>query len=1169
MHDPRDAPRLRRLLGATAIALVLPAVAAAQGNECTLVNGALPPGCEEPNRDTVVTMPAGENSEPETGAGDLVAEGFVISIDGAAVAGDAGTEALARQADVALEAADIQVSFDGLDIDPRLDLETLGEDRAYDPGDTVGFQSATNYPAFLARGEVRIIDRAARGGPRTVAVVPLGPNGQVTLTLPEGEDLVAVHRVYDDEGRYDETDPLPLNRRDDRAETDGVEEGADTTARRRIPVAGGAITVSGTGLATGAQVSTLGEIVRPDPDGGFVIQRILPAGAYAVDVSVSGGAPLSITREVEIPRTEWFYVGVADLTYGWRREGDDDDTYTNGRLSFYTKGKTARGVTITASADTGEGEVEDLFRNLDEKDPRSLILRIDPDDYYPVYGDDSTLEEGAPTSGRFYLKVEKDGNYLLWGNFRNEVKGAEYLRNERTLYGLQGAWSSAAQTDQGEPVGRVVAYTASPDNLPQRDIFRGTGGSVYFLKRQDISIGSETITVEVRDPDTGRVLDRQSLVYGRDYDINYIQGVVTLTRPLSGSTGGGVVTGADEDVNLVVQYEWTPAALDVDGMSYGARAEVWATDRLRLGVTGMVETTGTADQTAVGADVLWQLSEDTYVKLEYAESDGPGFASSLSTDGGLTINDGAALAGTGAALRFEGRADLRDIGAGIDGYIGAYAERRDEGFSTLDYQTASDEDLWGVYAEIEPSDDLRLTFHYDDFEDDDGKVVREGGAEVEWQSTERLAWTAGVLHEDKVTISETGRRTDVALRATFTESDALEWYVYGQVTADRDGLPRNDRLGFGGTAELGNGWTAEGEISDGSLGIGAKALLAWEKKDNESLYFGYELDPGRELDNLDLVGRDRGRFVFGGKRDISPSVSAFGENTYDLFGQRRSLISAYGVEYEPSDFLTYSVALEVGQVEDPVDGDFDRQAVSFGVDYEDEAGLTARARLEYRRERGETAGTDRDADTIILKATARYEIDDARRLSFNIDAASTETDQSSILDGDLVDASVGYAYRPVDNDRLNLLFKYRWLYDLYGQRINGSDTPGPRQKSHVVSLDADYDLNRHWTIGGKVGVRLSESSPNGNTPFAQNDAWLVVANARYHLVHEWDALIEARMLTLEQAETTEVGVLAAAYKHFGNNLQLGVGYNFGSFSDDLTDLTQDDQGLFVNLVAKF
>jgi hypothetical protein len=77
-----------------------------------------------------------------------------------------------RRTDLALERADIQVTFDGLSVKPRLDLETLGDPQGYGPGDTVGFQSATNYPAFLTRGEVRIIDREARGGPRTVAVVP-------------------------------------------------------------------------------------------------------------------------------------------------------------------------------------------------------------------------------------------------------------------------------------------------------------------------------------------------------------------------------------------------------------------------------------------------------------------------------------------------------------------------------------------------------------------------------------------------------------------------------------------------------------------------------------------------------------------------------------------------------------------------------------------------------------------------------------------------------------------------------------------------------------------------------------------------------------------------------------------------------------------------------------
>ncbi len=35
------------------------------------------------------------------------------------------------------------------------------------------------------------------------------------------------------------------------------------------------------------------------------------------------------------------------------------------------------------------------------------------------------------------------------------------------------------------------------------------------------------------------------------------------------------------------------------------------------------------------------------------------------------------------------------------------------------------------------------------------------------------------------------------------------------------------------------------------------------------------------------------------------------------------------------------------------------------------------------------------------------------------------------------------------------------------------------------------------------------------------------------------------------------------------NVYFGVGYNFGRFSDDLTDLVEDDQGAFINLVASF
>ncbi|WP_072902271.1 hypothetical protein [Cognatiyoonia sediminum] len=66
------------------------------------------------------------------------------------------------------------------------------------------------------------------------------------------------------------------------------------------------------------------------------------------------------------------------------------------------------------------------------------------------------------------------------------------------------------------------------------------------------------------------------------------------------------------------------------------------------------------------------------------------------------------------------------------------------------------------------------------------------------------------------------------------------------------------------------------------------------------------------------------------------------------------------------------------------------------------------------------------------------------------------------------------------------------------------------------------------------------------------------AGGRYDWVNEWDALLEIRQLNLVQAEVSETSFLGAIYRNVGDHVKVGVGYNFGSFSDDLTDLTQDD-----------
>ncbi|WP_341366142.1 hypothetical protein [Yoonia sp. BS5-3] len=1164
-------PTLRAtLMSATALAwMALPAQA--QELDCVETLGQpLPENCEQRNAGLVVEMPIGQQTEFDTGPITNNA-GFVLAIDGAPINADPRIEDQIRRTDIALAEANVQVMFDGLDPQPRLNVETAGAPRAYRAGDTVTLRSETNYPAFIDRAEMRIIDRAAAGGARLVARVPVDANGNVSFVVPEGRDLVVVHRVYDAAGRYDQTEPLPLGRADDRGLT-AADDGFDFTAERNLRINGGTVRVAADSLQPGATLSTLGETVRPDRGGRLVIERILPPGDYAVDVAVNGnGANTNLSREVQVPGAEWFTFGVADLMLSRTEDdatGETVDTAT-GRLQYYIDGETAGGLQITSSLDTGEEELRDIFRRLDERDPRSIIGDIE--DSYLTYGDDSEIVDNTPTSGKFYLRVEQDGNFALWGDYQARVAGSGYLRNERTLYGAQGHYATDATTERGEARASVDLYASQPDQLVGRDTFLGTGGSVYFLQRQAITTGTETLSVEVRDADTGRVTARQTLVQGRDYDINYTQGSITLYSPLSSSTVGNLIEtnpGGDAEVYLVAQYEFTPTTADVDGFSTGGRVEGWVSDDVRVGVTGLQDDTGTADQTAVAADLRYEYGENSFVQLDYAESDGPGYGSSVSTDGGLTIDNTAAVAGSGTAAKIEGQLDFGDLGSERGGVLGGYYEERSAGFSTLDYQVAADETLYGVYVRSTPEEGLGYAVYADVYDSDAGVEKQEIGAELSGAITQQLSYAVGVEYLDEVTATTSGDRVVAAGRLTYALSEQTSIYGFGQQTIENSGLDAYDRYGLGVVQSVSNGWAITGELSDGTGGVGGRILAERRSDSNNSTYFGYELDPGRALDAGISTADNGGKYVLGGRRQISDDTQVFAENTYDIFGSARTLTGAYGVEYLASDFLTYDAALELGQVEDDINGDFDRRAVSFGVRYASQS-VTARARLEYRQDEADDLSVRSDADTVIVTTDLQYQIDDARRVLFSLDLADTDTDESAILDGTLADLRLGYALRPVSHERVNILAGYRYLYDMFGQEVDGVAGSGPVQESHIVDIAGNYDINRHWTIGAKLGARLTDSAADSTMELTSNDAWLGVINARYNVVHNWDALIELRHLETIDAETSDTGVLAAVYRHFGNNAKVGVGYNFASFSDDLSDLTFDDQGAFINIIAKF
>ena len=113
--------------------------------------------------------------------------------------------------------------------------------------------------------------------------------------------------------------------------------------------------------------------------------------------------------------------------------------------------------------------MKDLFSDFVNKAPDSVFRRMDSDYYYPTYGDDSSVEQDAPTSGKFYLKVEKDRTYGLWGNFKVDYTDTNLTHVDRALYGANINWESDAATTFGDKRFRINAFAAEPGTLAARD----------------------------------------------------------------------------------------------------------------------------------------------------------------------------------------------------------------------------------------------------------------------------------------------------------------------------------------------------------------------------------------------------------------------------------------------------------------------------------------------------------------------------------------------------------------------------------------------------------------------------------------------------------------------------------------------------------------------------
>lgn len=1100
----------------------------------------------------------------------------------------------------------IEARADNLHVDPVIAIAMNDGVRTAVRGKDAHFLTYTNYPSSINHGEVRLFDGGKASASIPLAIVPLDPQGAAKWTAPEvgPETLFYVLRVYDAAGHFDETRPVQLTLLNkplaQKSDANRPFAGTiDEAAIRNIPIHGVTVTVTGKADADTDIVRLSGQIVPIDKTGHFVARQIVARDRANVDITVErrGKIVMDAHRSFAFARHDWFVVGQGEVTIGNSHaigpvaavSGNTlaQGSYAAGRAAFYAKGIVGDDIKVTSSLDTGEALVSDLFRNLDRKNPMQLLGRLNRDQYYPTYGDDSTLSEDAPTQGRFFLRVQKNASQLVVGNFITAIKGTDLAQLDRGLFGALVDLNSNGATSFGERKTQVTAFASDPGTIPGRDELRGTGGSLYFLSRQDISIGSERITVEIRDQTSGIVLQSQPLSPQEDYVIDPFQGRITLLHPLSSyaAVSDTVRRGASSGniPVLVANYEYTPAVGDVSGYTLGGRATHWLGEYVRLGATAQRDTSGGADLTLLGSDVLLRYAAGTYFKAEIARTTGPGTAQSNSVDGGLNYTNIATpgTIGTSAnAWRVEGAVDVAEL-EGKKGSLGkasGYYQHTEAGFSSSGQLALNDISRWGVAASLPVTSSTQIVIKADQLTNSATGTNRTAALDISQHVGANLVAKLGMRSDSLVpgllyNSVQSGNRTDAALQIAYApKGQNSSVYAFGQATLDHGTTrAKNDRVGVGGKLELSDTVSLSGEVSEGSGGVGASILLNHKLSQDSETYIGYvrvvdQSHAGLEPQNL-FNPSSSGMLTVGSRQRFTDALSVNGEQRLGIGGSAPSIDRIFGMKFEPSKHLSFTGSFEAGQIDDATTGLFKRTAATLGFGYSEDH-FKFGSSIEGRFDRG----FGRDENVWLIRNNLEYGINPDWRFIGHLNVAMAKGDQVNVTSANFVEGVAGFAYRPVRNTRLNALVRLTYFEDKgpIGQITGSGAIQSPKQISRVVSIDVNYDLTSNLTVGAKYGYRDgSVSLSRSSDVFVNSNAQLGVVRADYRVARRWDALIEARILIVPVARDNRIGVLGTIYRHLNDHVKIGAGYSLSAFSDDLTDQSYSSHGPFVNLIGKF
>jgi hypothetical protein len=341
--------------------------------------------------------------------------------------------------------------------------------------------------------------------------------------------------------------------------------------------------------------------------------------------------------------------------------------------------------------------------------------------------------------------------------------------------------------------------------------------------------------------------------------------------------------------------------------------------------------------------------------------------------------------------------------------------------------------------------------------------------------------------------------------------------------------------------------------------------------DRTTLYMNYALENERTDNGLLATRGSEGNTVAGVKTRLSDSTSVYLEERYQNSALSSGLTHSTGISLAPTERMNLSASTDIGTLRDALTGaETDRQAAGFRIGYGIGA-LQFSSGVEFRSDETEQLDlTFTTRETWLVRNNFKLQLTPASRLLGKLNHSESTSSLGMFYDGGYTEAVLGYAFRPVRNDRLNALVKYTYLYNVptTEQLTQRSLAAEYIQKSHVGAIDLDYDLNPRWSIGGKYAHRRGELSMSRDDPqYFDNTADLFILRTDFRFKEDWEGLVEARVLKMPDLSDQRAGTLVVVSRYLNPHFKVGVGYNFTDFSDDLTDLSFDHRGVFLNLTG--